>query len=229
MINPFGFIITVLYFKFAQYAKSFSLLKNFPPIVIAGFLLIVTLVGFHIDYAVYNEGAHYLTLFLIPATIALGYPVYKNIDLLKKYKRIIYTAFVMSTLFAVFITYFLATICHTEVNTMVSMLPKSVTAPIAIDISKSAGGIPELTACVVVLTGVFGAMLGHKILKLIKVKSDIAIGLSIGAASHVIGTAKCVETDREKQIVMASVALVVVGVLTAIFVPLFLYILNLHG
>ena len=88
------------------------------------------------------------------------------------------------------------------------------------------GGIPELTACVVVLTGVFGAMFGHKILKLIKVKSDIAIGLSIGAASHIIGTSKCVETNREKQIVMASVALVIVGILSAIVAPLFLHLIR---
>ena len=88
------------------------------------------------------------------------------------------------------------------------------------------GGIPELTVCVVVLTGVFGGMFGHRILKLINVKNDIAIGLSIGAASHVVGTAKCIETNKEKQIVMSSVALVIVGILTTIIIPLFLRVLE---
>ena len=83
-----------------------------------------------------------------------------------------------------------------------------------------------ITACVVVFTGAFGGMFGHRILKLIGVKNDIAIGLSIGAASHVIGTSKCVEIQKEKQVVMASVALVIVGILTAILAPLFLYLLG---
>ena len=226
MINPFGFIITVLYFKLGQLSKKLPITCKLPPIVTAGVLLILTLEIFHIDFDLYNESASYLTLMLIPATIALGYPIYKNLELLKKYKRIIYTSFFIAAIVAIIGTYFIAKLCHSELSVIESMLPKSVTAPIAVEISKLSGGIPELTACVVVLTGVFGAMFGHKILKLINVKSDIAIGLSIGAASHVIGTAKCVETKREKQIVMASVALVIVGILTAIIIPIFLFILQ---
>ena len=226
MINPFGLIITIFYFKFSEYLKKYPLFSKLPPIAIAGVLLILTLEIFHIDFDKYNESASYLAFMLIPATIALGYPIYKNLKLLKKYKRIIYTSFFIATLVAILGTYLIARLCHSELNVIESMLPKSVTAPIAIEISKLSGGIPELTACVVVLTGVFGALFGHKILKLINVKSDIAIGLSIGAASHVIGTAKCVETQKEKQIVMASVALVIVGILTAIIVPLFLFIIK---
>lgn len=221
MINPFGFLITVLYFKLAQKIK-FPILSKLPPIVIAGVALILTLEVFNIDFEKYNESASYITLFLTPATIALGYPIYKNIELLKKYKRIIYCAFFLAVFIALITTYILAKICHAQLNIIESILPKSVTAPIAIEISKGLGGIPELTACIVVLTGVFGAMFGHKLLKLARVKNDAAIGLAIGAASHVIGTAKCVETKREKQIVMASLALVIIGVLTAIIAPIFL-------
>ena len=230
MINPFGFIITVLYFKLSEFLKKYppvsKIFSKLPPIVVAGGLLILTLEIFHIDFDVYNESATYLTLCLIPATISLGYPIYKNFELLKKYKRIIYTSFFIATLVAIVGTYIIATLCHTELRVIESMLPKSVTAPIAVEISKLSGGIPELTACVVVLTGVFGGMFGHKILQLINVKNDIAIGLSIGAASHVIGTAKCVETQKEKQIVMASVALVIVGILTVVIIPLFLHIVK---
>lgn len=228
MTNPFGFIITVLCFKLAQLikAKKIFLLSKLPPIVIAGVFLILTLELFHIDFDTYNESASYITLVLFPATIALGYPIYKHIELLKKYKRIIYSAFFIATIVAILGTYLFAKLCHSELNIIESMLPKSVTAPIAIEISKGLGGIPELTVCIVVLTGVFGGLFGHKILKIINVKSDIAIGLSIGAASHVVGTSKCIETHREKQVVMASVALVIVGILTAIIAPLLLYLLT---
>lgn len=226
MINPFGFIITVLYFKLAQRVKKFWILRKFPPIIIAGVALILTLETLHIDFDSYNESASYITLFLIPATIALGYPIYKHIELLKKYKRVIYSAFFLATILAILGTYIFAKLCHSELSVIESMLPKSVTAPIAVEISKGLGGIPELTACVVVFTGAFGGMFGHRILKLIGVKNDIAIGLSIGAASHVIGTSKCVEIQKDKQVVMASVALVIVGILTAILAPLFLYLLG---
>lgn len=226
MINPFGFIITILYYKFAEILRKLPILKKIPPIVIAGVMLIFTLEVFHLDFEFYNESASYLTLFLIPATIALGYPIYKNFELLKQNKRIIYVAFVIATLTAIIGTYIVAKLCHSELIVIESMLPKSVTAPLAVEISKLSGGIPELTVCVVVLTGVFGGMFGHRILKLINVKNDIAIGLSIGAASHVVGTAKCIETNKEKQIVMSSVALVIVGILTTIIIPLFLRVLE---
>ncbi len=227
MINPFGFIITVLYFKIAQKLKKLPILKNLPPILTAGILLILTLELFDIDYKTYNESASYITLLLIPATISLGYPIYKNTKLLKKNKRIIYCAFFVAVFVAVISTYIIAKFCHTNLNIIESMLPKSVTAPIAVEISKSIGAIPELTACVVVLTGVFGALFGHKILALCKVKNDIAIGLSMGASSHVIGTSRCVEIGKSKQVVMASVAFVLVALITTLMIPLFLLFLNL--
>ena len=226
MINIFGLIITIFFYKIAEKLRKIPLLEKIPAIVIAGIFLISTLEFFHIDFNFYNESASYLTLMLIPATIALGYPIYKNVELLKKNKRIIYSAFIIAAAIAIITTYFAAKLCHTEISVIESMLPKSVTAPIAIEISKGIGAIPELTICVVVLTGVFGGMFGHKILQLINVKSDIAIGLSIGAASHIIGTAKCVEKGRDKQVVMASVALVIVGILTAIVIPLFLMLIH---
>lgn len=226
MINPIGFLITILYFKLAQKIKKTGIIGDIPPIVVAGLAIIFTLEVFQIDFDTYNQSASYITLFLIPATIALGYPIYKHFDLLKKYKRVIYSAFFIATIIAMLATYLLAKLCHSELSIIESMLPKSVTAPIAVEISKKLGGIPELTACIVVMTGVFGAMFGHKILKWINVKSDVAIGLSIGVASHVVGTSKCVETHREKQIVMASVALVIVGLLTALIAPLFIWFLG---
>lgn len=222
MINPFGFIITVLYYKAAEKMRHIPFAGKIPAIVIAGVMLVLTLEISHIDYKIYNESACYLTLILIPATIALGYPIYKNIELLKKNKRIIYTAFVAASAFAIAATYVAAQMCHADFIVIESLLPKSVTAPIAVEISKEINAIPELTACVVALTGVFGGMFGHRILKMIKVKNDVAIGLSIGAASHVIGTARCIQENREKQVVMASVALVIVGIITAIIIPLFL-------
>lgn len=225
MINPIGLILTIGLYKLAEYLRRYPILKKLPALLIAGLSLIIVLKVFNINYDTYNESASYLTFLLIPATISLGYPLYKNAKMLVTHKRIIYPAFIFATICAIFTTYVTAKICHTDLNIIVSLLPKSVTAPIAVEISKSLGGIPELTAGVVVLTGVFGAILGHKILQLIKIKNNLAIGLSIGAASHVLGTSSCIEKGIEKQIVMSTLALVIVGILTAILTPIFIKLL----
>lgn len=226
MINPFGFVLSVSLYKIAEKYKNVPVLKYFPPMLISGVLIIIILSVFHIDFEKYNESASWLTFLLMPATISLGYPLYKNIEILSKNKRVIYPMFFAAALCAVVATYIVGKFCHADMNVLISMLPKSVTAPIAVEISKTSGGVPEFTVCTVVLTGVFGALTGHKILKFLKVKNDIAIGLAMGAASHVIGTAKCLEQGREKQVVMSTLALVTVGIITAVIIPVLLYLLH---
>ena len=226
MINPIGLILSVGLFKAFQKIKIKGKSIPCPPILLAGIVLIVILKVFNIDYAVYNESGSFLTLMLIPAVVALGYPIYKHKELLLKNKRIIYSGFLFASVLAIISTYYVAKFAHADLRIIVSMLPKSVTAPIAVEISQEMGGIPELTACVAVLTGVFGAVFGHRLLKLFKVKHDISVGLAIGAASHVIGTARCAEKGKELQVVMASLSLVIVGILTAIIAPFFVHIIN---
>ena len=155
-------------------------------------------------------------MLLGPATIALGYPLAENIDLLTKNKRAIYSGFLAGTVTALLTCYFLGKIFHSDWQLIVSLMPKSVTTPIAIEISKAIGGIPELTACIVALTGIYGAVFGHKLLKLIRIKSDISIGLAIGAASHVLGTSSCIERNKPKQVVMATLALIIIGIVTSL-------------
>ena len=226
MINPMGLLLSVCLFKGFQYVKIRGKQIPFPPVLLAGIVIIVILKIFNIDFATYNESGKYLTLSLIPAVVALGYPIFKHRDLLLKNKRVIYAGFLFATVLAIISTYFVAKFAHADLRIIVSMLPKSVTAPIAVEISKGMGGVPELTACVAVLTGVFGAVFGHKLLQMFKVKHDVAIGMAMGAASHVIGTARCAEKGRELQVVMASLALVMVGILTAILAPIFVHIIS---
>ena len=226
MINPMGLLLSVCLFKWFQYVKIRGKQIPFPPVLLAGIVIIVILKTFNIDFATYNESGKYLTLSLIPAVVALGYPIFKHRDLLLKNKRVIYAGFLFATVLAIISTYFVAKFAHADLRIIVSMLPKSVTAPIAVEISKGMGGVPELTACVAVLTGVFGAVFGHKLLQMFKVKHDVAIGMAMGAASHVIGTARCAEKGRELQVVMASLALVMVGILTAILAPIFVHIIS---
>lgn len=214
MIKLWGLAITLVIFIVVLKLKNYKFIGKIPPTVIVGILLITILKVFNINYASYNESACVLTILLGPATIALAYPLVENLKLLTQNKRAVYFGLVVATITALTVTMIIGKVFHTDIQIVTSLMPKSVTTPIAVEISKVIGGIPELTACMVVLTGIYGAIFGHKILQLLKIKSDIAKGLAIGSASHVLGTSTCV--NKRKQLVMATLALILTGVLTTV-------------
>lgn len=216
MINLWGLLSTILVFELSKKLKGVKYINKIPPMMFSGIILILVLCIFKIDYKSYNESACFLTLLLGPATIALALPLSDNAKLLTKNKRAVYFGFIIAVATAIITTVVLGKIFHADWKLVTSLMPKTVTTPIAIEISKAIGGIPELTACMVVLTGIYGAMFGHKILKMFKVKSDIATGLAIGATSHVLGTSTCIERNRKQQVVMATLALIIIGILTTV-------------
>ncbi len=216
MVNLWGLITTFIIYELSKKSRKFKYLKKIPPLMLSGIILIMFLEIFHIDYQNYNESACIYTLLLGPATISLAFPLVENLSLLKKNKRAVYFGFIVAALTAITTTFILGKLMHSDWNIITSLIPKSVTTPIAVEISKAIGGIPELTACIVVVTGIYGALFGHKILKWFHIKSDVAIGLSIGASSHVMGTSSCIEKKKDKQVVMATLALIIIGILTTI-------------
>lgn len=223
MIIFFGLVLTLILYKVALRLNQLKYFKKLPPIIFAGVVIILILKLFKIDYSSYNQGASTFTFLLGPATIALAYPLIKNIDVLTKNKRAIWFGLIFSTLTAIASTFFIGRLLHVNFNIIMSMVPKSVTTPVAVEISKTLGGIPELTACIVILTGITGALLGHQLLKLFKIKNNIAIGLSIGATSHVMGTARCIEKKQDKQAAVSTLALIMVGLFTAIIAPILIH------
>lgn len=216
----FGLILTLVAYYVSIKTKRITFLKKIPPIIFAGTAIIIILKGLNINYSTYNQSASFLTFLLGPATIALAYPLIKNIEVLTKNKRAIWAGLTFATLLAIMSTITIGKMLHMNLNIIISMIPKSVTTPIAVEISKSLGGIPELTACVVILTGIVGGLLGHRVLNLFKIKHDISIGLSIGATSHVLGTARCIEKKKEKQAAISTLALIMVGFFTALVTPI---------
>lgn len=214
MINLWGLVSTFLIFQTAKRLKNFRIVGKIPPTVLTAFVLIGVLLTFDLSFENYNESASLYTILLGPATIALAYPLTENLGMLAKNKRAIYFGLLVATITALVVTFVVGQIFHSDKTLIISLLPKTVTTPIAVEVSKFIGGIPELTACLVVMTGIYGAVFGHKILKLVGVKNDVAIGLAIGAASHVLGTSTCV--NRRRQVVMATLALIITGILTSV-------------
>ncbi len=214
------FFLTFIVFYLCKILCRIKFLKKLPPIVSSAVIIIIMLKIFNIDFALYNSGAKYVTYLLGPATIALAYPLIKNKEVLFENKRAIWFGFIFATFAAVFSTALLGKFFHTKLSVIISMLPKSVTTPIAVEISKTIGGIPELTACAVIITGIIGGIFARRLLKLFKIDNDIAIGLSVGAASHVMGTSSLAERKQFKQVAISTVALTIVAILTAFFTPL---------
>lgn len=224
MINILWLVLTVFLFLAARKVQKYKIFKFLPPMFLTSIILIIILESFHVSFEDYNEYCSLLTLLLGPATISLAYPLYKNFYLLSKNKRAVFIGFFTASIIAIISAVTIGKLFHSDLSIVSSLIPKSVTAPIAIEISKIIGGIPELTACIVAITGLFGALFGHRLLKLFHIKSDISKGIAIGATSHVLGTASCLEKHKEKQVVMATISLIVVGIITTLICVFFVHV-----
>ena len=224
MINILWLVLTVFLFLAARKVQKYKIFNFLPPMFLTSIILIIILESFHVSFEDYNEYCSLLTLLLGPATISLAYPLYKNFYLLSKNKRAVFIGFFTASIIAIISAVTIGKLFHSDLSIVSSLIPKSVTAPIAIEISKIIGGIPELTACIVAITGLFGALFGHRLLKLFHIKSDISKGIAIGATSHVLGTASCIEKHKEKQVVMATISLIVVGIITTLICVFFVHV-----
>lgn len=195
---------------------------NYPilnPLLIAMLLIIAFLTIFKIDYETFDHGAKYFTYFLTPATVCLAVPLYKQFQTLKENKTAVLVGILSGCIAHILILSGIAVVFNLDKSILYSMLPKSVTTPIALGISAEIGGISPITVIGVCIAGILGAVIGPTILKLCKITEPVAQGLGIGTASHAIGTSKAIELG-EVQAAMSSLAIVVTGILTVIIVPI---------
>ena len=159
-----------------------------------------------------------------PATVALAIPIYKNWNLIISNSKAILISLILGSTFAILITYTLSLYLELPKELIMSLLPRNVTAPIAMGISEIIGGIPSLTAIITILTGVVGASLGVFVFDVMKLKNMDARGFSLGLTSHGIGTARAMSRNKNAG-VYAAVGMGLSGLLTSILVPLFLKII----
>lgn len=169
------------------------------------------------DYRAYKEGGNVISALLYPATVALAIPLYKTRKEIVARLGEVAAATIISTIVSVGTIYFLGVWMGMNLPLVKSLLPKCVTTPVAIEISKMIDAWPEMAVCAVCYTGICGIIFGHALLRLCGVKDNISIGLAIGSASHVIGTAKCLENSREQGGASALV-LITVALFSAFFI-----------
>ena len=205
------------------YRKS-NLFPLLNPVAISVLLVSLILIVFNIQYERYFDGAKFIHFLLGPATVALAIPIYRKWDLIILNSKAIFVSLILGSFFAIFITYVLSLHFELQEELIFSLLPRSVTAPIAMGISEIIGGIPSLTAIITLITGVIGASLGVFVFDIMKLKKMEARGFSLGLASHGIGTARAMSRDKNAG-VFAAVGMGLSGLITSIIVPLFLKII----
>ena len=198
----------------------------FNPILLTIATLIVFLKLAGISYETYSEGGDLIVFWLKPAVVALGVPLYLQLEMIKKQLLPILISQLVGCLVGLVSVIMIAKGLGASTEVICSLAPKSVTTPIAMEVANATGGIPSLTAAVVVMVGLLGAVMGFKILGLGAVKSPIAQGLSMGTASHAIGTSAAMEISR-KYGAYASLGLTLNGILTALLAPMVLKLLGI--
>ena len=199
------------------YRKS-NLFPLLNPVALSVLLVSLILISFNIQYERYFDGAKFIHFLLGPATVALAIPIYRKWDLIVSNSKAILISLILGSFFAIFITYVLSLQFKLQEELIFSLLPRSVTAPIAMGISEIIGGIPSLTAIITLITGVVGASLGVFVFDLMKLKKMEARGFSLGLASHGIGTARAMSRDKNAG-VFAAVGMGLSGLITSIIVP----------
>lgn len=217
--------LTFCVFVGSQVLQKRTGIKLLNPILISIAVLICILMSAGIDYETYSEGGEYIDFWLKPAVVALGVPLYRQLESIKKQMLPLLAAELAGCVAGVVSVVLVADLLGASREVIMSLAPKAVTTPIAMEISSATGGIPSLTAAVVVCTGIFGGMAGFKMVKMSRVRSQIATGLSIGTAAHAVGTSAAMERS-ERYGAFSSLGLTLNGLLTALLAPFILSILG---
>ena len=210
-------------FKALQKRTGWVLLN---PILLTMFTVILFLKLTGISYETYQEGGKLIEFWLKPAIVALGVPLYLQLEMIKKQWLPILLSQLVGCLVGLVSVILIAKGLGATPEVICSLAPKSVTTPIAMEVSEATGGIPSLSAAVVILVGLFGAVLGFKVMDFGHIKSPIAQGLSMGTASHAIGTSAAMEVGK-KYGAYASLGLTLNGIFTALLTPTVLRLLGI--
>ena len=189
------------------------------PVLGAVLLIVAVLLATGTDYATYFEGAQFVHFLLGPATVALAVPLYRQWCLVRRSALAISVSLLAGSLTAIATATGVAWLMGSPPAVLASLAPKSVTAPVAMAIAEQIGGLPSLTAVLVIVTGIFGAMFGPLALDLAGITDWRARGLAMGTASHGIGTARALQVN-ETAGAFSGLAMGLNALATALLLPI---------
>lgn len=188
------------------------------PLLVSMVVIIPLLVFTHTPYDHYFQGSRILNDLLQPAVVALAFPLYEQLHQIRARWKSIITICFIGSMVAMLTGTSVALLMGASPEIAASVLPKSVTTPIAMAVGGSLGGIPAISAVCVIFVGILGAVFGHSLLNAMRIRTKSARGLAMGTASHALGTARCAELDYQEG-AFSSLALVICGIITSLLAP----------
>lgn len=218
---------TLVIYKCAYflYQKSrFIPLLN--PVLISIIFLVTLLLLTHTPYETYFDGAQFIHFLLGPTTVALAIPLYNQVNKLRQKLIPLLAGLFIGSSVGIGSAVLIGKLFGLNDLMLVSLSPKSITTPIAMGVAEKVGGIPSLTAVLVILTGIIGATFARELFALFRVKDESAKGFAIGLSSHGIGTARAFQLSEEAG-AFSGLAMGLNGAMTALLVPFILRLLGL--
>jgi predicted murein hydrolase (TIGR00659 family) len=189
------------------------------PLAVAPALLMIAALALNVSYRDYIRGTHWLVALLGPATVAFAVPIYEQRALIRRRWPLLLAGMVAGSLTAVATSWALAYLLGIDGELRLSLLPRSMSTPFAMEVSGEIGGIPDLTAVFVVLTGIIGAAVGDIVLARLPLRSTLAKGALFGVGAHGAGTARAHQIGREEGAI-AGLVMVLVGLMNVALAPL---------
>ena len=219
-----GLTITLVAYQGAYWLykrANFHPLLN--PVAVALAVLVTLLKLTGTPYQTYFDGAQFVHFLLGPATVALAIPLYAQLDKLKAAWLPLAGALLVGSATAIASAVGVAWLLGADATTLVSIAPKSVTTPIAMGISEKLGGLPSLTAVLVVSTGILGAVMAKYVLDALRIRDHSVRGFAVGLAAHGIGTARAFQVSEEAG-AFAGLAMGLNGLATSVLFPLLVWV-----
>lgn len=224
-MNSLGIFLTLtVFYIFSKiYERKRAFYLN--PVLLSIVTIALILKGIKVEYSSYMESAQILSFLLGPAVVSLAIPLYKQRMIIKAYAREIAIGVGLGGLVAILSAFYIAKALGGGEEVLLSIAPKSVTTAIAIGVSEKIGGIPALTAILVILTGILGNAVGVEILDMAKVRDRVARGLAMGITSHGLGTARIILNDEISGAV-SGLGMALNGIFTSFVLPYLIKLLK---
>lgn len=206
----------------------FKLYRKYPypfllPILTTTIVIVAALLVFDIPFSVYMEGGKYIQHLLGPAVVALAFPLYNQRQLIMKFKYTILSGIFIAMISGLISVFAMLKLFKMDTDLILTSLPKSLTTPVAMQVSETIGGIAPLTAVFVMIAGFTGALFGPAVYKYSKVTSSIGRGISMGSASHGVGITK-LKDYGEEDLSIGSLSMGLSAVIGAVICPIFVFL-----
>jgi predicted murein hydrolase (TIGR00659 family) len=222
---PFWLIATLAFYWAGRRLYRFHAAWWSSPLVVTPGLLILLSVVLHSGYHDYLSGTHWLMMMFGPVTVAFALPIYEQRVIILRHWPLLVVGVLVGSSLAMLSAWELATLFGFDGALRLSLLPRSVSAPFAVVVSADIGGIPDLTAVFVVLTGVIGAAVGEAILKWLPLRSNLARGALLGMSAHGAGVAAAHRVGREEGSI-AGLVMILAGLFNVLAAPFLAYCLR---